>query len=351
MRETFANILLKLPLDNDLADLRNRIIAVGRPESISPLLKEIEFEIEVCLETQCKEDQYYYYLLRSYCKLGLDQVDDATNIAMYAAKGFRMCGNSWSEIYGHWFLGTIYAYQRRGYLYKAEMDLALEILEPVRQQCLLNGEYDQAGNCQELISRLEHNRDAASKMGTGPLYLPGKNTPIPVHPPASPETGRLLLPWIPKYKAVRAGASGSILFEPTNEFPFAPVVEIDNKPHRIHSLRGTSSTDHNVTLVNGVKYGWALVEGHSMNLSYPTPIPDGCYILFQGHNAAADNDIVVASKTEPDGNLAYMVKRYRNAEKELISETSETGPEYSPIKLGSRHQILGIVIAVAKPEK
>jgi len=352
MWQNLINSLSKLPMNDNIAELRNRIIAANRQEHISPLLEEIKFRIDLCLETQCKEDQYYYYLLRSYCYLWMNKMDEAINASMYAIDGFRLCGNAWSQVFGHWFLGTIYAIQRRGYLCLAEIKRAKEILETIRQEFLIQGEYDNANHCQELVTQLEQDRQVASKMGTGPLYMPGKPAPIIVQPPAPFVTGRLLLPWLPRYQAVRAGPGGLVWAEPTREnISFITKLEINGKIFEIHAARGSATIDHNITLVEHEQYGLAMVEGHSMNASRPTHICQGDYILFRSHNQPQDQDIVVASKLTASGDFAYMVKRYHEFEKELTSESDDIAQEYPPLKLNQNHQILGIVIAVAKPER
>lgn len=347
---TFSDILASLPLTGEVIDLRNKIIAIPNVDLASSLMEEISFRIDVCCDSQCEEDQYIYYLFESYCHLGLDQAEEAIQFAMEATDGFRMCGNNWAQIFGHWFLGTIYASQRRGYLYLAEINHALDLLEAIRQNSLVKGEYDVVSRCQLLIKQLLENKENAVKMGTGPLHMPGKTAP-PSPPSATPDSGRILLPWIPKFQKVRAGVGGTAIWvQNTPEYSFATIVEIDNKPHRIHPLRGTAPSDQNVTLVNGERYGWALVEGHSMNMCHPATIEDGDYILFREHKIPDDHDIVVVARPIASGDFTHMVKRYRDPGKLLLSETDAIGPEYSPVKFGPEYQILGVVLAVAKSE-
>jgi SOS-response transcriptional repressor LexA len=94
-----------------------------------------------------------------------------------------------------------------------------------------------------------------------------------------------------------------------------------------------------------------MVEGNSMNASQPTPICHGDYILFRVHNRPQNNDLVVASKPTESGEFAHMVKRYRDSEKELISETNDNSESYPSLKLNQYHQILGVVIVVAKADE
>jgi hypothetical protein len=345
----FSDILSNLALSGEIADLRNRVLSANTTDFVFSLLEEISFRIEICLDTQCKEDQYYYYLMRSYCKLCLDQTEESIQSAMYATDGFRLCGNVWAQIFGHWFLGAIYASQRRGYLFLAEINHALDLLEAIRQNSLVKGEYDIVSRCQVLMLQLRENKDKATKMGTGPLYLPGKT--VPMSPPASFSPGYLLLPWLPRYHAVRGGSDGLIWSTPTKDnVSVIHSLEIDHEIYRLYGLRSMSAHDSQITLSENEKYGFAKVDGHSMNACHPTPICQGDYILFRLSNTPEDNEIVVASRPTPSAEFAYMVKRYYAAEKELRSETHEIQGDYSPVKLSPDHQILGVVIAVAKKE-
>ena len=350
MYPTYTSILNHLSLpDEGITEIKNRVLSATSPQQVFSLLAEIKTRIDLCIETQSKEDKHHYYLLRAYCYMVTGEHDKAINSTTYAIDGFRVCGLSWAEVIGHWFLGTLHATQKRGYLSLAEIKQALDILEPIQQEFLIKGDYEEVNKCTELKNQLEYSKNTAQKMGTGPLYMPSISTPAT--PPASSNDSNLLIPWLPKYHSVRAGPFGLIWAEPTKEHStFVHAVEIDGTSSLIHSTKGIASHDHKITLNTYEQYGWAKVEGHSMNISDPTPICHGDYILFRVHNQPQDKDIVVASRPTPSGEFAYMVKRFRESEKILISETNDTNENYSPVELSQDHQILGIVIAVAKPK-
>jgi SOS-response transcriptional repressor LexA len=46
-----------------------------------------------------------------------------------------------------------------------------------------------------------------------------------------------------------------------------------------------------------------------------------------------------------------MVKRYDAEKNQLLSKSIDTSKPYAPIPVDDNHQIIGIVIAVAKPAK
>jgi hypothetical protein len=182
------------------------------------------------------------------------------------------------------------------------------------------------------------------------MPAPPNPDPDPNPPPATNAAGSLLLPWLPKYHKVKAGLDEVMWDDPIKpRATFAQTLEIDGREFRIFPLAGKSPHERQITLVTQEHYGWAMVDGNSMNASEPIPICHGDYILFRLRNQPQNDDVVVASRPTASGGFAHMVKRFRNAERDLASETDDTSAEYPPMPLGSRHQILGIVIAVAKP--
>lgn len=355
MPTPFIEILKSVPFNDNLVELRDRVLAANNDEAMANLLEEIKFRIDLCLETQCATDQPFYYLLRSYCHLWLEKTDQAINTARYAADNFRLCGENIASIYAHWYLGEIYAAQRRGYLYRQAIEQAMEAAELLQQELLDQGRYEEADRWKRTIEKFQQHKDAALRMGTGPLYMP--DTPIQIKNPnaasPTPSTEAFLhLPWLPKYHSVLAGPEGKMWAEPIQErVVFACALEIEGKKCKLYSLSGTSRGDRQITLSPQEQYGWAQVEGDSMNASVPTPICNGDYLLFRVQNWAQNNDIVVASRPTPSGDFAHMVKRYRESERQLVSETSDTIHAYPPLSVDQDYQILGVVIAVAKPER
>lgn len=352
-RQYFNNLLLNFDLELKpvIADLRKRVCAAEDQDQVDALLGDLKQKIDFCSDIQCKEDENLYYLLRAYCYLWMGKSDEAVNVTKIATSGFRMCDDPRSEWLGHWFLGLIYALQRRGNLYLGEINQAMEILANIHRAFTRKGEYGNANKCIEFMGELSTHKELATKLGTGPLYRPGQFVTFSAPaspPPETPPLVRLLIPWLPKYHAVRAGPSGLIWDEPLKEnVAYAREVEIDNIVLRLHPLKGTSTLDRQITLSPHERFGWALVQGNSMNAAQPVPIHHGDYILFRIDNHPYHNQIVVASK--PAGSkYAYMVKRFNAIENLLISETNDPTDDYSPVQLSSQHQILGIVIAVAK---
>jgi len=166
--------------------------------------------------------------------------------------------------------------------------------------------------------------------------------------------GYILFQSLPVYKQpVAASNSGSPEIDFT-EIGFAETSSIilENKPHKVYSLKSTSK-EISIPL-NGKKWGWAKVQGHSMNninsVTNMSSIMDGDFILILFTSDADDNDIVLASwKDKLSDQYYYVVKRYKRNKQELRSETTERGTKYDPINLYENDaSICGIVYAVAK---
>lgn len=257
MDKIFAYILNKLEISNQIiADLRHRTVGVTSPEQAATLLEEIKFRIDLCLETRCKEDKPYYFMFRAYCNLYTGKRGEAVNAATYAIDDFRVCGLSWDEMIGHWFLGSIYATEGRGYLYLAELNLALEIAKPLHQELMIQGEYERAEKYRKIIAKLESQKQTATKMGTGPLRISTESLKLTDELPLIGSEDYLVLPWLPSYNAVKATPNGLIWDRPIKEIKSAiRSVEIDGTRYALHSLQRQSPTDHQVTLIEHEQYG------------------------------------------------------------------------------------------------
>jgi hypothetical protein len=120
---------------------------------------------------------------------------------------------------------------------------------------------------------------------------------------------------------------------------------LKDKPHNINFIKRTD----NVNTLVGKQYGWAKVLGDSMN-GWDLPFDKNDYVLFCGTSVASHLDYVITSYRHPTGDMALTVKRFDEKNNLLLSKSKDTSRSYDPIPLDRDHQIVGIVIAVAKPE-
>ncbi len=349
IRSLFRFILANISMPSGPKRLCERLLSARQREQIHQLMEDLREKIEICDDTYDKREQNFYYLLRSACHIWLGRVDQAFNAARLALDGFQVCDDRMAEMYTHWWLGELYALQGRGHHFESEIQKAIEDLKRIRDRYYKQGEYEKSHDCDELLGMLESERDVARRMGTGPLQPPGQ---IADFFERDPPAARLSLPWLPFYGRVTAGPGGVVVWdEPDERFLFTLRVELDGRPFRLFALKATSASDRQITLSPSERYGWVQVRGHSMRAASPVPICDGDYVLFKDSRSPAHQDIVIAGYRTPAGDYAYMVKRFSATQQMLLSETDDGGEDYSPVKLGPGYVILGIAIAVAKPDE
>jgi SOS-response transcriptional repressor LexA len=342
----FMRAIENLEYENDgITGLQIKACALRNMTGAKLLRQELKQHIEISSKTHLKNELPFYYLLTAYCCTFTDEFKEAKKISEMAIENFKICGMSWNEAIGHWFLGLIYRTEKRGYLYLAELDKALKIVSPASANYLAQGDYVSAMRCDQVKKELEEQKTIAAKIGTGPLSPPeGKKHE------ESRNSDYLVLPWIPVYQSVRGGTKGVVWVDPpTEKMATVSEIEIENIPHVLYTIKKTARIDHQIMLRSGMKYGWAKVEGHSMSGAYPISICDGDYVLFYENHQPQDNDIVIASHLNSSGDFAYMVKRYKLSENQLASEPASTDTGfYFSIKISRDHQFLGVAIAVAK---
>ncbi|MBI3170213.1 MAG: hypothetical protein HYZ22_17150 [Chloroflexi bacterium] len=349
MNQNFIYTIQKLGTTNNaIANFKMQACKIVSMAEAKYLLDELKLRIEISLDTRSKDELPYYYLLAAHCYIFFEKRKEAEKYSAMAIDNFRICGMSWNEAMGHWFLGLIYRLEGRGYLYITELNKALEIVTPIMAEYQIRGNYAAAMNSEEIVNVIQEQRSYAAKMGTGPLHMPAEkkeeNTTVK-------NSGYLILPWLLKYDSVRAGPNGIAWVHPPNKNgTVVHVMEIDGISCQLIPIRFSSiMEDHQITLINGISYGWTRVSGQSMNASTPVPIEDGDYVLFSMQFENDKDAIVIASRQIANGDYAHMVKKYVAKDRTLVSETIDNSEDYSPMHLDEGYQILGAVIALAKP--
>ncbi len=161
--------------------------------------------------------------------------------------------------------------------------------------------------------------------------------------------GYLTLPNLMVYERVQAGSNGPMWSTTSSGKGCTQTsqVEINNQKYSIFSVnRG----DRQISLEANRRYGWAMVNGNSMNTIQPTSIETGDAVLFYQSKDAPTYSIVVAACPDKTGSGSqYMVKRWDAANKLFLSSSNEPG--HTPINMDEEHTIMGIVVAIAKSEK
>ncbi len=149
----------------------------------------------------------------------------------------------------------------------------------------------------------------------------------------------------PELIAVQAGPDGSLWVENSQEEMRLDIngFRLGEEAYAIFSVR---PDDRRISIQRDRQYGWARVQGNSMNAATPVPIVEGDLALFyQSEGTADENAIVIASRPDDHDPQAYqyMIKRWRAGR--FFSESTE---DYPPISMDRHHRILGVVVAIAK---
>jgi hypothetical protein len=152
---------------------------------------------------------------------------------------------------------------------------------------------------------------------------------------------------IPIYGAVEAGPDGELHIDHFDTYTEVNKVILQGQVFDLHHI-SRNRDDREIPMMSGKTYGWLRVHGLSMN-GWGIPFDENDYVLFYRTLVAEHLDYVIASNQDLSGEMALIVKRFDEKNNQLLSKSKDTSKSYGPIPLDEDHQIVGIVIAVAKP--
>jgi hypothetical protein len=342
MDEEIEKILESIEMEEkELFELRQMVLAVtpDDPEQMLGLISSRE-KIPHYVGQDRFKNQPYYYLFEAYAQAVLDKRNEAIERANRAASLFRMRNMQWNEALAHWFLGILYQRYSRKEDSCKELQNATAILEGMAQGFQRQGRVEDCLGCQAVLRQLYRHISLAKPE-------------LDLIATANKDHKSYLLPdWMPVYQQVQKDQKSILWVEPrgsiTTEVQLIVIAE------RWYSIKSVTANDQKIKLDSAREYGWARVRGDDMNAASPTPIADGDYVLFIKHPDPQENDLVVASYCEDPvtKEYAYMVRKFGKklrGDNTLYSESSVIGDKYRPIVADEHTQILGQVVAVAKP--
>jgi len=319
--------------DHNLQKVRQNILsAIENPEALERIIG-LQCDNRGRVNCFSCESEGACFALTGVINLLLGKNEEAIKEFEIANYHFRSRDETWNSILGLELLGI--AFEKGGNRHEAILQYtqAMSILEH-KYLPLHASEYkrDGAKLKEELHSLIEtpiksKKKKIKSRMAVINNYL------MPV--------------MMPIYNEIQAHPGGPVWVEPDpdNGQSYISKIILEDKECTI-----LSTTDSDiVTLTSDKKYGWAKVSGVSMNAARPVPISDKNFVLFYQAQDANENSIVVASC--PDMNRTgyeYVIKRYNKRDKLLLSETNPPNL-YDPIPMKKGFEIIGVVIAVAKP--
>jgi tetratricopeptide (TPR) repeat protein len=276
---------------------------------------------------------------------------------------------TWNRIVGLVLLGIAHENSYKNYLALREYKHAYEVLKNIYLRVHAN-DYIKKGKL--LVIELSDKLTKLSTSSLSPVPLSEIELPDKAEKPSTqnssydpPKTNSaninpshlfhddrdyLALFSIPIFGTVEAGLDGRLHVDPFNIFTIINQVELKKQIFDVYNIHGTADSDHQITITTKREHGWLRVHGLSMN-GWDLPFNENDYVLFYKSPTASHFDYVIASNTDPSGEISLMVKRYDAEKNQLLSKSIDTSKPYAPIPVDDNHQIIGIVIAVAKPAK
>lgn len=288
-----------------------------------------------------RQPYYHFYLAIAHLKIG--DKKPAKETLANAVQGFRIAGNTINEALAEWFFGIIHFEDGKTIRSEQACKRALSLLNSLIKDCEIKGAYSHAQGLRKHYKKIEK-----YTKGINPRSKKKTADPPPTFPPFQIRT-----PWVEVYDSVQAGMNG-IIWSDAPGISTANIdgIEIEGNTYTLHPVVvDGNERGEQLTLPTMFKYGLAKVRGRSMNASKPVPINEGDYVLFSSKKPGNRDAIVIAGYAITDHETTTMVKKFIAKDMLLISETSDTSEDYSPINMTEDHQILGTVLAVAKPAK
>ncbi len=289
----------------------------------------------------CFDNQAFCATLIGIGYLSLGKYEEAVKWLESGSSQFCIKGESWNQaitlrLLGHCYLIIGKPYESISCYEKAKRIVQLRIH-------IGKNNYDNSYKAlQKELSKLI----AKAQTESMPAESQSRKLRQPIqNKPTIRKNAYLTLLSLPIYPGVQAGTNGPILVRPKLKSSQTDIslITLDQKSYSLHSLL---KDKRQITLSDGLKYGWAKVFGDSMNAAN---IYEHDYVLFYESADAEHHSIVVASLLEQDGiDLKLIVKRYNKIDRLLLSETIPPNL-YDPIELGGETKILGTVVAIAKP--
>jgi SOS-response transcriptional repressor LexA len=323
--------------DSRIIELKKRVIdALGEARKMRPL---IDRQCENREQTHCHacNSEAGCLILNGIIYLDLRELESAIRELEKANRHFSNENEILNHIVGLTLLGSTYQENRKDHQALRQFEKAYQTIHDTYLQ-IHKHDYKRVEDVQPLINHLKEKIQELS---------------FPDLPPAAPPAENALQDYlalfsIPIFGKVQAGENGKLHIQSSDKYTIVNTVELEGKMFEVHNLHRTSSTDRRITVTANRAHGWLQVRGLSMN-GCEIPFDENDYVLFYEASIASHLNYVIASNRDPSGEMALMVKRYDEKNNQLLSKSKDTSKPYDPIQLDTDHQIIGIVIAIAKP--
>lgn len=332
--------------DQDLMDFKNQIVeSFGNEQKMWDTLNRqcLNQEDAHCL--LC-DDEGDCFILNGIIHLALNNPENAIKELENANQQLRSKDETWNCIIGLVLLGIANEKCQRGHLALREYKSAYEML---KGNYLLVHANDYIEKARLLDMELQYKLGQLSSQNhSAPSHPKADPAHVNLNPPGNNGKDYLTLFSIPIYGTVEAGPDGALHIDHFDTFTIVSEIELQGQAYSVHSIHGTASMDRQITVTSLRTYGWARVHGLSMN-GWDVPFDENDYVLFYRASTASHLDFVIASNRLTDSDMSLIVKRFDGKNNRLLSKSKNSSRSYDPIPVDRDHQIVGVVIAVAKP--
>jgi hypothetical protein len=365
--EKFLEIIEKLAVGDNgtVISLQKKTLHALTPASIQALrteltgrLDEMSHDVRLAREVPFLE----FFLGHGYCLQKSSR--EAIQHIRQAVEKFQFLGQEYNTALGHWYLGLLYAEAGHPDSCNAELKEAFKFLAQIEREASLHGKYSIQNYLHSLLGKLKaelenvnqitfHRDDLRSASQTN--LQPRR--PVLAEVPLQVNAGATLAEfWVPLYHSTVSAHLSKVEWI---ELPQEEWVDVNHLmiQGQTYGLVSTLWGEQEIHFSPHKKYGLIKVDGKSMN-AFRVPIEDGDYVLFYRSPEIESNvnKVVILSRPAGQGRI-YLVKQLKRrrtppnqfVEFELVSHTTESGPEYDSALLEPADEILGEVIAVAKP--
>lgn len=228
-----------------------------------------------------------------------------------------------------------------------------------------------------------------STQGVPPYLIPpleNEYPPKPDHPDGTPPPDKIInsitTASFPIYGSATAGPDGAVVLDEPESFNTnnqTSIISLNAEDYEVYSLYDDQIriTQNNFLYsllglqaskkinIQGKRYGWLKVAGNSMNTAKPREINNNDYVLFienQDPDICRNKIVVATLPTSETQSARLMIKRFlikqsnfknlktgKNNRILYILRSESKGPSFEDIYLSEEYQLVGIVIAIARP--
>jgi len=335
--------LLEITQPEIIVDLKESITkSFGDPKAMRSI---IDRQCEFREQTHCScGNEAGCLILNGIAYLALGETEAAIKELENANQHFRIEDEIWNHIIGLVLIGNAYEKSEKKYRASREFEKARHVLTRNYLRVHVNDYMDKA---QLLESGLQNKIKELSVPNLLIASPSEKDSEHIISNLSGDDKDYLVLFAIPIYGTVEAGPDGVLHIEHFDTFTIVNKVELQGQVFDVYSVHDTAFMERKIAVMATRTHGWMRVHGLSMN-GWDISFDEDDYVLFYKASIASHGEYVIASHRDFSGEMVPIVKRFDAESNQLFSKSKDTSKSYDPIPLDEDHQIVGVVIAVAK---